>query len=146
MKIKIKRLRQDVALPIYKHKGDAGIDLRNAGDDVVLKPLQRTLIPTGIKVAVPQNYELQIRPRSGLAIKKGLTVLNTPGTIDSGYRGEIGIIILNASNDDVTIKKGDRIAQAILNKVEIIEWDDVVELDETTRSEGGFGSTDNEIS
>ncbi len=141
MKIEIKRLRQDVALPIYKHKGDAGMDLRNAGDDVVLKPLQRTLIPTGIKVAVPQNYELQIRPRSGLAIKKGLTVLNTPGTIDSGYRGEIGIIILNASNDDVTIKKGDRIAQAILNKVEIIEWDDVVELDETTRSEGGFGST-----
>ncbi|MFH1783486.1 MAG: dUTP diphosphatase [bacterium] len=141
MRVNIKRLSKDVAIPRYKHKGDAGMDLRNAGDDVVLKSLERALIPTGLKVAIPENYELQIRPRSGLAIKKGLSVLNTPGTIDAGYRGEIGIIIFNASSEDVTIKKGDRIAQAILNKFETIEWNEVDELDETTRNEGGFGST-----
>ena len=141
MKVKIKCLKSDISLPVYKHKGDAGVDLCNAGKEVVLKSLQRALIPTGIKVAVPENYELQIRPRSGLAIKKGLTVLNTPGTIDSGYRGEIGVIILNTGSDDVSIQEGERIAQAVLNKIEIIEWDRVENLDVSFRNEGGFGST-----
>ena len=141
MKIKIKLLRPDIVLPAYKHKGDAGMDLCNAGEAITLKSLERVLIPTGIKVAVPENYELQIRPRSGLSLKKGLTVLNTPGTIDAGYRGEIGVIVFNASKDDVIIEKGERIAQAILNKIEHIEWAEVDELDVTTRNEGGFGST-----
>ncbi len=142
MKVKIKCLNSDLSLPTYKHAGDAGVDLCNAGENVILKPLERILIPTGIKVAVPKNYELQIRPRSGLAIKKGLTVLNTPGTIDSGYRGEIGVIIFNTSSEDVIIKKGERIAQAVLNKIETIEWDKVEDLELSSRNEGGFGSTD----
>jgi dUTP pyrophosphatase len=141
MKIKIKLLQPDVSLPVYKHKGDAGMDLCNAGEEITLKSLERTLIPTGIKVAIPENYELQIRPRSGMALKKGLTVLNTPGTIDAGYRGEIGIIVFNATKDEVVIEKGERIAQAVLNKIEHIDWEKVDELDETTRNEGGFGST-----
>lgn len=141
MKIKIKLLKPDVLLPVYKHKDDAGMDLCNAGKEITLKSLQRALIPTGIKVAVPENYELQIRPRSGLTLKKGLTVLNTPGTIDAGYRGEIGVIVFNASKDKATIEKGERIAQVVLNKIEHIEWAEVDELDVTTRNEGGFGST-----
>jgi dUTP pyrophosphatase len=142
MIVKIKKLHPDVLLPQYSHPGDAGMDLYNMGEEVVLKPLARALLPTGLKVAVPAGYELQVRPRSGMALKKGLTVLNTPGTIDTGYRGEVGIIIFNASGDEaVTIKKGDRIAQIVLKKVEEIEWKVVDELDETSRSEGGFGST-----
>ncbi len=142
MIVKIKKLHPDVLLPQYSHPGDAGMDLYNMGEEVVLKPLARGLIPTGLKVAVPAGYELQVRPRSGLALKKGLTVLNTPGTIDAGYRGEVGIIVFNASGDEaVTIKKGDRIAQIVLKKVEEIEWNVVDELDETSRNEGGFGST-----
>lgn len=142
MIVKIKKLHADVLLPQYSHPGDAGMDLYNMGEEVVLKPLGRGLIPTGIKVAVPAGYELQVRPRSGMALKKGLTVLNTPGTIDAGYRGEVGIIVFNASGDEaITIKKGDRIAQAVLKKFEEIEWQVVDELDETSRNEGGFGST-----
>ncbi|MFH1238972.1 MAG: dUTP diphosphatase [bacterium] len=141
MKIQIKLLRPDIHLPVYKHKGDAGMDLCNAGEEVTLKSLERTLIPTGLKVAVPENYELQIRPRSGLALKKGVTVLNTPGTIDAGYRGEIGIIVFNASKESVVIEKGERVAQAVLNKIEHIDWEKVDELDETSRNDGGFGST-----
>ncbi|MFH1238952.1 MAG: dUTP diphosphatase [bacterium] len=141
MKIQIKLLRPDIHLPVYKHKGDAGMDLCNAGEEITLKSLERTLIPTGLKVAVPENYELQIRPRSGLALKKGLTVLNTPGTIDAGYRGEIGIIVFNATKESVVIEKGERVAQAVLNKIEHIDWEKVDELDETSRNEGGFGST-----
>jgi dUTP pyrophosphatase len=142
MNIKIKKLHPDVLLPQYSHPGDAGMDLYNMGEEVVLKPLARALLPTGLKVAVPAGYELQVRPRSGMALKKGLTVLNTPGTIDAGYRGEVGIIVFNASGDEaVTIKKGDRVAQIVLKKVEEIEWNVVDELDETSRNEGGFGST-----
>jgi dUTP pyrophosphatase len=135
------RLRKDIPLPQYLHQGDAGVDLLNAGENVLLKPQERTLIPTGIKVAIPSGYELQIRPRSGLAINKGLTVLNTPGTVDSTYRGEVKVIIFNASNETVEIKRGERIAQAVLKKVEHIEWEECERLDETTRNEGGFGST-----
>ncbi len=142
MIVKIKKLHPDILLPQYSHPGDAGMDLYNMGEEVTLKPLARGLIPTGLKVAVPAGYELQVRPRSGMALKKGLTVLNTPGTIDAGYRGEVGVIVFNASGDDaVTIKKGDRIAQIVLKKVETIEWNVVDELDETSRNEGGFGST-----
>jgi len=135
------RLRKDIPLPQYRHQGDAGVDLLNAGENISLKSQERALIPTGIKVAVPSGYELQIRPRSGLAINKGLTVLNTPGTVDSTYRGEVMVIIFNASNETVEIEKGERIAQAVLKKVEHIEWEECEKLDETTRNEGGFGST-----
>ncbi|MBU4453407.1 dUTP diphosphatase [Patescibacteria group bacterium] len=142
MIVKIMKLHPEVLLPQYSHPGDAGMDLYNMGEEVVLKPLSRTLLPTGLKVAVPAGYELQIRPRSGMALKKGLTVLNTPGTIDAGYRGEVGIIAYNASPDEaITIKKGDRVAQIVLKKVEEIEWQVMAELDETSRNEGGFGST-----
>ena len=142
MKVKVTRLRKDSPLPQYRHQGDAGVDLLNSGEDISLKPQERALIPTGIRVAVPLGYELQIRPRSGLAINKGLTVLNTPGTVDSTYRGEVKVIIFNTSpKESVEIKKGERIAQAVLKKVEPIEWEECEGLDETTRNEGGFGST-----
>jgi dUTP pyrophosphatase len=136
------RLRKDIPLPQYRHRGDAGVDFVNAGEKILLKPQERALISTGIKVAVPSGYELQIRPRSGLAINKGLTVLNSPGTVDSTYRGEVQVIIFNASpKETIEIRKGERIAQAVLKKVELIEWEECEELDETMRNEGGFGST-----
>lgn len=142
MIVKIMKLHPEVLLPQYSHPGDAGMDLYNMGEEVILKPLARALLPTGLKVAVPAGYELQVRPRSGMALKKGLTVLNTPGTIDAGYRGEVGIIVYNASPDEaITIKKGDRVAQIVLKKFEEIEWQVIAELDETSRNEGGFGST-----
>jgi len=135
------RLRKDIPLPQYRHRGDAGVDLFNAGEKISLKPQERALIPAGIRIAVPSGYELQIRPRSGLAINKGLTVLNSPGTIDSTYRGEVKVILLNTSKETVEIEKGERIAQAVLKKVEIIEWEECEKLNETMRNEGGFGST-----
>ncbi|MDR0676106.1 MAG: dUTP diphosphatase [Elusimicrobiota bacterium] len=141
MKVKIIICRENVILPKYEHIGDAGMDLINAGEDISLGAFERALLPTGIKVAIPEGYELQIRPRSGMALKKGITLLNTPGTIDSSYRGEIGIIVFNSNNKPVTITSGERIAQAVLSKFEIIEWDKVDELDGTTRKDGGFGST-----
>ena len=142
MKVKVMRLRKDIPLPQYRHQGDAGVDLFNAGEEISLKPQERTLIPTGIRVAVPSGYELQIRPRSGLAINKGLTILNTPGTVDSTYRGEVKVIIFNTSpKETIEIKQGERIAQAVLKKVEPIEWEECEGLDETARNEGGFGST-----
>jgi dUTP pyrophosphatase len=128
-------------LPQYQHKGDSCLDLINADKEVIIKPFARQLVPTGLKVAIPEGYEIQVRPRSGLALKKGLTVLNTPGTIDSGYRGEIGVILYNSSNEEVKIESGERIAQAALCKVEQISWDEVEDLDITKRNEGGFGST-----
>jgi len=142
LKVKVMRLRKDIPLPRYRHQGDAGVDLVNAGEKILLKPQERALIPTGIKVAIPSGYEMQIRPRSGLAINKGLTILNTPGTVDSSYRGEVQVIIFNTSpKETVEIEKGERIAQAVLKKVEHIEWEECERLDETTRNEGGFGST-----
>jgi len=136
------RLRKDIPLPQYRHRGDAGVDLFNAVEKILLKPQERALIPTGIKVAIPYGYELQIRPRSGLAINKGLTVLNSPGTVDSTYRGEVQVIIFNTNpKETIEINKGERIAQAVLKKVELIEWEECEELDETVRNEGGFGST-----
>ena len=116
------------------------MDLRaNIDTPVILKPLERKLIPTGLFIALPDGYEAQIRPRSGLALKNGITVLNTPGTIDADYRGEIGVILINLSNEPFTINDGDRICQMVISKYETIEWTSVQILSETTRGEGGFG-------
>jgi len=140
MRVKVTKIR-DIELPSYSHEGDSGADLINAGDDTIIKAGERKLVPSGIKVAIPVGYEIQVRSRSGLAIKKGLMVLNSPGTVDAGYRGEIGVILFNSSHEDIEIKKGMKIAQAVLQKVEKIEWDETEELPSTTRGSGGFGST-----
>jgi len=130
------------ALPEYQTTGSAGMDLRAfLESDVVLKPLERTLISTGLYISLPDSYEAQIRPRSGMAYKHGLTVLNTPGTIDTDYRGEIKVLLVNLSNDDFTIKSGERIAQMVIAKFEQPELIEVSELSETDRNVGGFGST-----
>jgi dUTP pyrophosphatase len=140
MKILIKKIR-DIELPYYHHPGDSGMDLVNADQDIILESGERKLIPTGIIVAIPEGYEIQVRSRSGLALKKGLMVLNSPGTVDAGYRGEIGVILFNTSNEQVTIKKHMRIAQAVLQKVEQIEWEEIDEIPDSKRNSGGFGST-----
>lgn len=127
-------------LPSYATLLSAGMDLRaNISEDIILKPLQRVLVPTGLFIALPQGYEAQIRPRSGLALKSGITLLNSPGTVDADYRGEIGVILANLSDKDFTIKDGDRIAQMVIAKYELVEWCEVKELDNTERGEGGFG-------
>lgn len=127
-------------LPSYATLLSAGMDLRaNISEDIILKPFQRILVPTGLFIALPQGYEAQIRPRSGLALKSGITLLNSPGTVDADYRGEIGVILANLSDKDFTIKDGDRIAQMIIAKHELVEWCEVKELDDTERGEGGFG-------
>lgn len=129
-------------LPEYKTKSSAGMDIRaNIGEVVTLKPLERRLIPTGLYMEIPDGYEAQIRPRSGLTLNEGLGILNSPGTIDADYRGEIGIIVINLSNAVVTIKNGDRICQMVINKVEQAEWVNVTELNNTERGNGGFGHT-----
>lgn len=129
-------------LPAYATEGSAGADLLAAvGEDKILKPGERALIPTGIKIALPAGYEAQVRPRSGLALKNGITTLNTPGTIDSDYRGEIGVILINLGQEPVTITRGMRIAQLIAAPVTRVEWQQADSLDNTTRGEGGFGST-----
>ena len=130
------------ALPNYETIASAGMDLRaNITESITLKPLERAIIKTGLFIALPIGYEAQVRPRSGLAAKNGITVLNAPGTIDADYRGEIGVILVNLSNDDFVIQNGERIAQMIIAKHERAEWIDVQELNETSRGEGGFGST-----
>ena len=129
-------------LPAYQTPGAAGMDLRaNINYPVTLQPLERRLIPTGIRIQLPDGYEAQIRPRSGMALKRGLTVLNTPGTIDSDYRGEIGIILINLSTEDVNIEPGERIAQMVFSKCEHAELVEVETLDDTERGEGGFNHT-----
>lgn len=141
MKIKIVN-KSKHPLPEYKTKLSAGMDIRANIDDVVtLKPLERKLIPTGLYIELPGGYEAQMRPRSGLALNEGLGLLNSPGTIDADYRGEIGIIVVNLSNALVTIKDGDRICQMVINKVEQAELIEVDTLDETERGAGGFGHT-----
>lgn len=158
MKVQILGTMGYFALPTYAKPGDAGMDVYADFTDInekyminclydwdnsciYMSPGGRCLIPTGLYVAIPEGHEIQVRPRSGLALKKGLTVLNTPGTIDSGYRNEIGVILFNASPSVEVIKNGDRIAQIVLNKIEKIEWDLVDELPESDRGLGGFGST-----
>lgn len=128
--------------PEYKTEGSAGMDLyANTTFETTIAPLQRCLVPTGIFISLPKGYEAQVRPRSGLAAKNGITVLNTPGTIDSDYRGEIKVILVNLSKDDFVLKPGERIAQMVIAKHEVVEWEEVEVLDETERGEGGFGST-----
>ena len=129
-------------LPHYATAGAAGMDVRaHLSEPVTLKPLERTLIPTGLYLEIPEGYEIQVRPRSGLAIRQGLTCLNTPGTIDSDYRGEIKIILVNLSAEPAIINGGDRIAQLVIQKVEQATWQEVALLSATDRNEGGFGST-----
>ena len=129
-------------LPQYATKGSSGMDIKASLDTpLTLQPLQRTLIPTGLFVEIPAGYEIQVRPRSGLAIKQGITCLNTPGTVDSDYRGEIKIILINLSSEEQVINPGDRIAQMIIQKVERAEFEQVEILNETERAGGGFGHT-----
>ncbi|MBK8087245.1 MAG: dUTP diphosphatase [Chitinophagaceae bacterium] len=129
-------------LPTYATEGSSGMDIRAYIKEAVeLKPLQRALIPTGLSIELPQGFEAQIRPRSGLAVKQGITCLNTPGTIDADYRGEIKIILINLSNETQIIQSGERIAQMVIQKVEKINWELSVEIEDTNRSAGGFGST-----
>lgn len=129
-------------LPSYATALSAGMDLRaNLEESIVIKPLGRCLVPTGLYIALPQGYEAQVRPRSGLAIKKGITVLNSPGTIDADYRGEICVILVNLSNEDFTIEDGERIAQMVIARHEQAEWENVDVLSDTERGTGGFGHT-----
>ncbi len=134
----------DLPLPAYETVGAAGMDLRAAvGEDapVTLRPGARDMIPTGLAMAIPQGFEVQIRPRSGLAAKAGVTCLNTPGTIDSDYRGEVKVILINLGAEDFIIRRGDRIAQMVVAPVTQADWSEVDSLDETARGAGGFGST-----
>lgn len=129
-------------LPAYATNGSAGMDLRaNIEEPIILQPMQRMLVPTGIKIALPIGYEVQVRPRSGMALKHGITCANTPGTVDADYRGDVGVILINLSDEPFTINDGDRIAQMVVNKYERIEWEPVTELSDTERGEGGFGHT-----
>lgn len=129
-------------LPTYKTNASAGMDLMaNIDTSIILKPLERALVPTGLHIELPLDYEAQIRPRSGLAIKKGVGVLNAPGTIDADYRGEIKVILVNLSNEDFIIEDGERIAQMVVAAHEKVEWEEVEKLLETERGAGGFGST-----
>jgi dUTP pyrophosphatase len=129
-------------LPNYETKSSAGLDIRaNIEEAIVLKPLERVLVKSGLFLEIPEGYEAQVRPRSGLALKKGVTVLNSPGTIDADYRGEVGVILVNLSNEDFIIEDGERIAQIVFAKVEQAEWIHAESLTDTERGEGGFGST-----
>ena len=129
-------------LPAYSTKDSAGMDLRaSLGEPIELKPLQRVLVPTGIYIELPQGYECQIRPRSGLALKHGITVLNSPGTIDADYRGEIGVILVNLSDKPFVINNGERICQMVVARYERVEWEPVDSLEESERGDGGFGHT-----
>ena len=133
---------QGLDLPAYATEQSAGMDLLAAiAEPVTLAPLERKLIPTGLAIALPAGYEAQIRPRSGLAYKQGLTVLNSPGTIDADYRGDVGVILVNLSNAPVTIERGMRIAQMVIARYEQAQWEEVAVLPETARGTGGFGST-----
>lgn len=130
------------ALPHYETEASAGMDLRaNIQESITLKPLERTIVKTGLFIELPVGYEAQVRPRSGLAAKKGITVLNAPGTVDADYRGEIGVILVNLSNEDFTIENGERVAQLVIAKHERAKWVEVEELSSTDRGAGGFGST-----
>ena len=143
MQVKIVN-KSDHPLPEYSTEMSAGADLRaDLKEPVVLKPLERKLIPTGLYIELPKGYEAQIRPRSGLAVKKGVTVLNTPGTIDADYRGEIRVILVNLSQDDFVIENGERICQMVIAAHEQVKWNLVEQLNETVRGAGGFGHTGN---
>ena len=142
-KVVVKVVREgNVLLPKYETSGSAGMDVRaNIEEPIILGSLERVLVPTGLKIAIPEGYEVQVRPRSGLAIKHGITLLNTPGTIDSDYRGELKVIMVNLSKDEYTINPQERIGQLVLNKGAQMELVEVDSLDETERGAGGFGHT-----
>ncbi len=140
MKVKIKKLTSDARLPVYKTSQSCGADIFSL-EDVEIKPGEIYAVKTGISVEIPEGYCISIRPRSGLALKNGITVLNSPGTIDSDYRGEIKVILINLGKDPFFIEKGMRIAQMVLQRYEIIEWEETGKLSDTQRGEGGFGHT-----
>lgn len=144
MKIQVKIInKSNNPLPQYATEGAAGMDIRAFLPDgpITIAPLSRTMIHTGIYVQLPQGYEMQVRPRSGLAFKHGITVLNSPGTIDSDYRGEIGVILFNTGNEDFVVNNGDRIAQLVIAKYSCVNWEETDSLDDTHRKDGGFGHT-----
>lgn len=143
MSVKVKIINRSAnALPAYSTLASAGMDVRaSISEPVELKPLQRAIVPTGIFMEIPTGYEVQVRPRSGLAAKNGVTVLNTPGTIDADYRGELKVILVNLSDTPFIIENGDRIAQIVLAKHEVIDWEETEELSESGRGAAGFGST-----
>ncbi len=141
LEVIVQKLAADVKTPAYAHEGDAGVDLYSVVDKT-LAPGERALIPTGIKMAIPHGYEGQVRPKSGLALKHGITVLNTPGTVDAPYRGEVGVILINLDpKASYEVKKGEKVAQMVFNKVEYADFREEAELTATTRGAGGFGST-----
>lgn len=140
MKLKIKKLSNDAIIPAYQSKGAAGFDLHSI-ESLTLEPMQRAAVKTGLAFEIKDGYEMQVRPRSGLAIKNGISVVNTPGTIDSDYRGEVMVILINLSNEVFKVKKGDRIAQAVINKIKKVKFQEVKELDSSERGEKGFGSS-----
>lgn len=144
MRVRIKRLPEarDLPLPSSASPGSAGFDLRAAiPEELVLRPGERLLVPTGIVLEIPPGWEGQVRPRSGLALKHGVGILNAPGTIDSDYRGEVGVILVNLGEAPFSLKRGDRIAQLVFSRVEPVEWEEAETLGESTRGGGGFGST-----
>jgi len=140
MTLRFKRIHPDAVLPAYAHPSDAGMDVRSVAD-IVIPAGGRALVPTGLVAIIPPMYEIQVRPRSGLALKHGVTVLNTPGTIDSGYRGEIGVILANFGDKDFPVSKGDKVAQLVFAPVVQPEIEETDTIDETDRGAGGFGST-----
>lgn len=143
MKVRVQRLHShDLPLPQYMTPGASGVDIYAAVDgEVVIPPGQIFLVPTGLAVAIPEGYEAQIRPRSGLALKHGITLLNTPGTIDADYRGEIKVIVINLGDKEYILKRGERIAQMVFTRVEKVEWEETDDLENTERGSGGFGHT-----
>lgn len=141
MELRVRMVRDGVPVPSYAHPGDAGLDLY-AAEDVELAPFERALVPTGVQVAIPRGFAGFVQPKSGLALKHGLSIVNTPGLIDSGYRGEVGVIVINLDpRERIAIRKGQKIAQLVIQKVEEVVVSVVEELDETARGAGGFGST-----
>ena len=140
MTVRFRKVHPDAALPSYAHPSDAGMDVRSV-EDLTIAPGRRALVHTGLVMLLPPMYEAQVRPRSGLALKSGITVLNTPGTIDSGYRGEVGVILVNLGDTDFQVKKGDRVAQIVIAPVVQAQVVETSEVDETDRGAGGFGST-----
>ncbi|GAA0820865.1 dUTP diphosphatase [Clostridium tertium] len=140
LKLKVQKIHNEAIIPNYAHKGDAGLDLYSV-EEVKINPSETALIKTGIKIELPPQTEAQVRPRSGLALKHGITVLNTPGTIDEGYRGEVGVVLINHGKETFIVEKGMKIAQMVVKPVWYVEVDEVEELSKTERAEGGFGST-----
>ena len=138
--VKVKKVKDNAIVPKYAQHGDAGVDLY-AAEDYTLQPGERTVVATGIAIAIPRGYEAQVRPKSGRAAKEGLSVVNSPGTIDADYRGEVGVIAINLGNEAIKIEQGQKVAQMVFNQVEEALFEEVKELEETKRGDGGFGST-----